>query len=432
MRPLFAAESAQGDFDAVLCSPWSVCLHNCLFQADLKTPHVLHAEFPFDRCFNDRATNEEVFADGLEPLVRHAAEGGLGTLFMFGQTGSGKTYTMTALVWFMARLIFELAPRVTVRFLEVAGKKCLDLSTDVKEEIRLRELPAGKVLLENCSELVLDSAQQLVALHEQAALRRKTESTDANDVSSRTHLVTQIEVTWPVGGPHPPPSARRGGRLLLVDCAGSERKKDSMYHTKDRQKEGAEINASLHGLKECIRARQTGGRMPYRSNLLTRILAESFMRVDAELRVIATISPCATDLEHSLATLRAAYNLSGRPAGSVEEMKQEITKKRRPRPVPPKRWSAEQVEAWLRSLGSDFKDAAFPANLKGEALVRWPEIRFVQLLGSRRGALLFKLLRDEMAKARPAEGRNFVSRGSLRSPSSVDVQMQVERQRRLQ
>lgn len=28
--------------------------------------------------------------------------------------------------------------------------------------------------------------------------------------------------------------------------------KDSMHHTKERQMEGAQINASLHALKECI------------------------------------------------------------------------------------------------------------------------------------------------------------------------------------
>lgn len=43
------------------------------------------------------------------------------------------------------------------------------------------------------------------------------------------------------------------GLLTLVDCAGSERKEDSNKHDVQRQKEGAEINTSLHALKECIR-----------------------------------------------------------------------------------------------------------------------------------------------------------------------------------
>ncbi len=50
---------------------------------------------------------------------------------------------------------------------------------------------------------------------------------------------------------------RRGkaypGVLSLVDLAGSERNLDSQYHNAARQKESAEINASLSVLKECIR-----------------------------------------------------------------------------------------------------------------------------------------------------------------------------------
>ena len=41
--------------------------------------------------------------------------------------------------------------------------------------------------------------------------------------------------------------------LTLVDCAGTERKEDSAAHTAERRKEGAEINSSLHALKECLR-----------------------------------------------------------------------------------------------------------------------------------------------------------------------------------
>jgi kinesin family protein 2/24 len=37
--------------------------------------------------------------------------------------------------------------------------------------------------------------------------------------------------------------------LTLIDCAGSERRHDSMYHDSQRQKESAEINASLWAIK---------------------------------------------------------------------------------------------------------------------------------------------------------------------------------------
>jgi hypothetical protein len=144
--------------------------------------------------------------------------------------------------------------------------------------------------------------------------------------------------------------------------------------------------------------RKKGVTPPYRSNLLTRLLAESFVRADAELRVIATVSPCATDLEHSLATLRTAFSLSGRPESRVEETKVELVREKKARLTPPRRWTAPQVQSWLGSIsGGEFADVKVPSTLDGQAFVRWPEARFVQLCGNR-GARLYRLLHDEMAK----------------------------------
>merc|ERR1719401_2707499 len=88
-----------------------------------------------------------------------------------------------------------------------------------------------------------------------------------------------------------------------------------MYHTKERQQEGAEINASLHALKECIRHFTASQKVPsyaYRSSSLTKVLADAFIRgARARLSVVCTASPCATDTEHTIATLRMGMALGG-------------------------------------------------------------------------------------------------------------------------
>ena len=57
------------------------------------------------------------------------------------------------------------------------------------------------------------------------------------------------------------------------------------------------------------------------------------------------VSPCATDLEHSLSTLRTSFSLSGRPDSAVAETRQDCQVAKRARPVPPRRWNAAQVPA---------------------------------------------------------------------------------------
>ncbi|KAF4705885.1 hypothetical protein FOZ62_007500, partial [Perkinsus olseni] len=201
---------------------------------------------------------------------------------MFGQTGSGKTHTMTSIESRAAKDIFQNIPEgssVTVSFIEICGKHVFDLVPPKRTEIRLRDAGNNTVILEGAESVPVDDADRLIEIARQSHTRRKTETTGANDVSSRSHAVCRITITKP--------GDSGTGSLVLVDCAGTERRKDSFYHDKIRQQEGAEINASLHALKECIRYRMlrqnnTGVAVekegstfvPFRASALTRVLAE--------------------------------------------------------------------------------------------------------------------------------------------------------------
>merc|ERR1712232_1360452 len=194
----------------------------------------------------------------------------------------------------------------------------------------------------------MGTPEELVTIFEMAQSRRATSATDANAVSSRSHAVCTLRLF------------QSDGQLMLVDCAGTERRKDSMYHSKERQQEGAEINASLHALKECIRYFTTQHRVPshaYRASSLTKILADAFIHGDsAKLAVICTVSPCATDTEHTIATLRMGMALGGR--GNEREEKQVLLDlPKKPRDPHPKQWSPEQVSDWVTSVhGGQFQD----------------------------------------------------------------------------
>jgi kinesin family protein 2/24 len=292
-------------------------------------------------------------------------------------------------------------PWLSVQFVELRGNRCFDLLApglpegarrSVRPELRLREQGDGSFAAEGAHDLFPRSPEELCAVMQMAHSRRATSATDANSVSSRSHAVCVLRL------------CQSEGQLLLVDCAGTERKKDSMYHSKERQQEGAEINASLHALKECIRFLTSQGRVPphaYRASSLTKILADAFIRgASTRLAVICTASPCATDTEHTIGTLRMGMALGGR--GSEQEEKQLLLKESKPRLIHPKQWTPEQVYEWFTSVaGGQFRDVAdaIPSNFTGQMLVRLSEGRCVQLCGSeKRGRYLFDALHLEIRK----------------------------------
>jgi kinesin family protein 2/24 len=392
-RPLFEQERFNlKEFDVVsVLGHREMVVHNCQFQADLKTPFLTHSRFnAFTRCFPDTASNDEIFFASTDPLVSHALSGGISTVFCFGQTGSGKTYTMTSIQEMVSKRLDGNA--VSVQFLELCGKKVLDLLNEEKSLVRLREGNDGRLVLDGASNLTVSSSTELIAVMEKAQERRNTESTGANAVSSRSHVVGILTLPG------------SGGKLLLVDLAGSERRKDSMWHDKDRQREGAEINASIHALKECIRmvtgkSGSGGSGSAFRLSTLTRILAESFVNPEAKLAVVATVSPCATDVEHTVSTLKTVLQLTGTPEGMSEQKQTEMyPPSTRKLDIHPKKWSPGEVQDWLVNEG-ETDCVAISKSTTGAMLVRMSESRFVQACGDdeKRGNKLFRSLHGLIA-----------------------------------
>lgn len=47
-----------------------VTIHNCLLQADLKTPYVQHLTFNFDHVFDEEVSSLEVYKTAAKELVQ--------------------------------------------------------------------------------------------------------------------------------------------------------------------------------------------------------------------------------------------------------------------------------------------------------------------------------------------------------------------------
>ncbi|CAK8997029.1 Kinesin-related protein 6 (Kinesin family member 6) (Kinesin-13) [Durusdinium trenchii] len=343
------------------------------WKADLRSLFISHMGFQFAHAFAESVSEDEVYRHCAADAVQHMLAGKVATVFMFGQTGSGKTHTMSGLFRRAAQHIFRSESSVTLTAFEIAGKVMRDLLDQSSKELKIREDKSGKTQILGLQGSDISSPDALLSGLTQAQGGRATRATQVNETSSRSHAVFCI--------------TKGDATLTLVDCAGSERREDATQHDARSRKDAAEINSTIFALKECFRVmRSSKGQPPYRESLLTRVLADSFGSAEALVVAIGTVSPAAKDTEHSIGTLRALQQLQGTQMlfderEDVGKPKAEVEK---PKESHPKSWSETEVRQWLEeAAGGRAKQfaACVSKGTDGKNLLRWPNVRFVQLCG---------------------------------------------------
>lgn len=374
-RPLGVKEMALKAVDVVTCLDGGhMVVHEPKTKVDLSR-HVESLAFSFDDAFDEAATNAEVYASAVAPLVKLCLGGGgaNATCFAYGQTGSGKTHTMTSCYLQVAEELMAGAAAaglgVWVSFYDIYAGKCFDLLSN-RKPLQALEDARGQVQLVGLKETRTDTPEEVLALVETGVACRKTSRTDSNAASSRSHSIFQMVLrpAPPAADatseePKPPPlaadqasSSPTWAKLSLVDLAGSERGADRGKLVDQRiRREGAEINKSLLALKECIRALSAasgyggmnnvapleggggehglpangagdlgwGGErgsdhVPFRGSKLTQVLRDAFIGKRSRTVLLAHISPAHGCAEHTLNTLRYALRLKdGLESGPV-------------------------------------------------------------------------------------------------------------------
>ncbi|KAH8068554.1 hypothetical protein JL721_6700 [Aureococcus anophagefferens] len=289
-----------------------VVLHDARLSRSNRTLRVRHHFFETDGVFAGAAP---VVAAVVDPLLdRFLVRKRDAALLLFGQTGTGKTHTLREA---LDRLVDRHAGPVEVRFLELSGKKdCRDLLND------------GAPV-----KLLSDADEKIHFAGRRSARRRPRPSPGAR---SRRVL------------------APDGRALTLVDLAGSERKWETMgMRSRAQNRESADINLSLMALKDCFRATHDGGRVPYRSSSLTRVLRTCFFDAEA-VHLVATLSPSADDLIHSVYSVATAclmapgLGAATRSTVATERLAAELSAGTGdPALEHPARWSADTTRAWL-------------------------------------------------------------------------------------
>lgn len=201
-------------------------------------------------------------------------------MFCYGQTGSGKTYTITAVSIRMVCDLFELSKSDSSSFVnfsafQLVGNRIEDLLHPSNTHVRLLEDTSGTQHIQNIHSTTSFNAADLIK-NVNHALKNRNSAPTVHEASSRTHAV--LCFTLP-----------NGGKILLIDLAGSERNKDSMNHDSKRIEESKQILSSLLALKNCLRAvRKREPRVPFRESKLTQVLKSSFLSEKALIAVVGT------------------------------------------------------------------------------------------------------------------------------------------------
>ncbi|NXK28438.1 KI18B protein, partial [Arenaria interpres] len=282
--------------------------------------HGKDLKFVFDRVFEEKATQEEVFQHTTREVLDSVLNGYNCSVFAYGATGAGKTYTMLGseenpgiMYLTMVELYKRIEARkeeksceVLVSYQEVYNEQIHDL-LEPKGPLAIREDPEKGVVVQGLSFHQPTSAEQLLQMLANGNKNRTQHPTDANATSSRSHAIFQIYVKQQdrVGGLA---QDLQVAKMSLVDLAGSERA--SATNAKgERLREGANINRSLLALINVINAladaKSKKTHIPYRDSKLTRLLKDS-IGGNCRTIMIAAVSPCTLAYEDTYNTLKYA------------------------------------------------------------------------------------------------------------------------------
>ncbi|KAJ9562431.1 hypothetical protein OSB04_007591 [Centaurea solstitialis] len=277
--------------------------------------------YAFDHAFAPNSKNSDVYARSISSTIAGVVHGLNATVFAYGSTGSGKTYTMVGtegdpgLMVLSLNTIFDFIKNdkssdefeVTCSYLEVYNEVIYDLLERSSGHLELREDPEQGIIVAGLRCIKVNSADKILELLNVGNSRRKTDSTDVNGTSSRSHAVLEISVLRKQKRKYRSQVIR--GKLALVDLAGSERASETNSGGQ-KLRDGANINRSLLALANCINAlgkQQKKGLayVPYRNSKLTRILKVG-LSGNSQTVMIATISPADNQYHHTINTLKYA------------------------------------------------------------------------------------------------------------------------------
>ena len=318
----------------------------------LKDPNIINninnnrskeISMTFDYIFDENETQENIFNSTTKFLIEGVVNGFNATIFTYGATGAGKTYTMfgneknPGIIYLTLKELFNkihsyFNREYTVKlwYLEIYNENIRDLLYNNNNNnnpywngnnnnfycdnnyLDLREDQNKGIIINGITEIKAKSSEDILNILKKGNKNRTTESTNANETSSRSHAILQINVSYKEKNSGIEYEIKYG-KLSLIDLAGSERASVTLNRG-NRLIEGGNINKSLLSLGNCINAlyeaNEKGNKnnkyhIPYRDSKLTRILKDS-LGGNSRTVIIANISPSILSFDDTYNTLNFA------------------------------------------------------------------------------------------------------------------------------
>ncbi|KAL5783678.1 hypothetical protein ACOSP7_008707 [Xanthoceras sorbifolium] len=323
-RPLNQAEVANGSSSVV---EFDSSQEN---ELQIVSSDSSKKQFKFDFVFKPEDSQEAVFAQ-TKPIVTSVLDGYNVCIFAYGQTGTGKTFTMEGLPENRGvnyRTLEELFRNckdrncvmryeLFVSMLEVYNEKIRDLLVDPNQpskKLEIKQAAEGTQEVPGLTEARVYGTEEVWELLKSGGRARSVGSTNANELSSRSHCLLRVTVK----GENLMNGQKTKSHLWLVDLAGSERV-GKIEVEGERLKESQYINKSLSALGDVISALATkSGHIPYRNSKLTHML-QSSLGGDCKTLMFVQISPSSADLGETLCSLNFASRVRGIESGPARK-----------------------------------------------------------------------------------------------------------------
>lgn len=251
-----------------------IALERVLVSIGNNKVRLSEKDYRFDKVFDEETSQTAIYTEAVSPLVRHVMDGYDSLFFTMGSSGSGKSYTVfgdaqeKGMIQMALETIFSEFKEVKIAMTEIYNDKVLDLlGSETPKPLMIKTMPeTRKTYLAGLTKFSCTSIQDAYKVLEKGQKARACNSTGSNNMSSRSHAFTYIEV------PTPSP-----GMLTIADLAGTERNKLSKTEG-ERFQESCAINQSLMLLGQCLKRGSTASVNEFRSCKLTHLLlANAFL-----------------------------------------------------------------------------------------------------------------------------------------------------------